>query len=168
MTAHAMAGEREKCLSRGMNEYLSKPINEEKLFKFISEFGLENAQQKEKKAVEITTRFQYLDLAYMRSISGGDTDFEKTVTQQFIDNVPLHLQELLSAYQSHDFVTVNHRAHDFKTSIAMMGLLTVLEEKLDVLEVAAEQKASLQQVLEDLKSILTLAVAEAKNFLQQL
>ena len=104
----------------------------------------------------------------MRSISGGDTDFEKTVTQQFIDNVPLHLQELLSAYQSHDFVTVNHRAHDFKTSIAMMGLLTILEEKLDVLEVAAEQKASLQQVLEDLKSILTLAVAEAKNFLQQL
>ncbi|RLJ77316.1 ATP-binding protein [Pedobacter alluvionis] len=168
MTAHAMAGEREKCLSRGMNEYLSKPINEEKLFKFISGFGLENAQQKEKKAVEITTHFQYLDLAYMRSISGGDTDFEKTVTQQFIDNVPFHLQELLSGYQSHDFVTVNHRAHDFKTSIAMMGLLTILEEKLDVLEVATEQKALLRQVLEDLKSILTLAVAEAKIFLQQL
>lgn len=168
MTAHAMAGEREKCLSRGMNEYISKPINEEELFKLISGFGLEEAQQKEKKAVEITTDFQYLDLAYMHSISGGDTDFEKTVTRQFIDNVPLHLQELLTAYQSHDFATVNHRGHDFKTSIAMMGLLTILEEKLDVLEVATEQNDASQRALEDLKSILTIAVAEAKKFLQQL
>ena len=168
MTAHAMAGEREKCLSRGMNEYISKPINEEELFKLISGFGLEEAQQKGKKVVDTTTDFQHLDLAYMHSISGGDKDFEKTVTQQFIDNVPLHLQELLRAYQSHDFVTVNHRAHDFKTSIAMMGLLTILEEKLDVLEVATEQNSSLQQILEDLQNILTISVTEAKIFLQQL
>ena len=168
MTAHAMAGEREKCLSRGMNEYISKPINEEELFKLISGFGLKGTQQKEKKAVKIPADFRYIDLAYMHSISGGDTDFEKTVTRQFINNVPLHLQELQRAYQSHDFVTVNHRAHDFKTSIAMMGLLTILEEKLDVLEVVTEQKASVQQVLEDLKNILTIAVTEAKKFLRQL
>ena len=104
----------------------------------------------------------------MRSISGGNTDFEKTVTQQFIDNVPNHLQQLIAAYQKNDFPTVKIRAHDFKTSIGMLGLLETLEEKLDILEVATEQHASIQLVLDELTNILTSAVAEAKVFLQEL
>ncbi|SDJ72587.1 Signal transduction histidine kinase [Pedobacter sp. ok626] len=168
MTAHAMAGEREKCLSRGMNEYISKPIKEEELFKLIANFGLHNSDQTRVTVAETISNFKFINLTYMRSISGGNVTFEKTVTQQFIDNVPNHLQQLIAAYQKNDFPTVKMRAHDFKTSIAMLGLLDSLEEKLDMLEMATEQHAAIQLVLDKLANSLTSAVAEARVFLQQL
>lgn len=163
MTAHAMAGEREKCISRGMNEYISKPVNEHELFNLISQFGLKQStvtspyQQNDKPA------FQYIDLSYMQSVSGGNTDFEQTVTQQFIDNLPPHLEELTAAYQNQNFAGVKLRAHDMKSSVAIMGLLPLLQEKLELLENTADQNPMSEKALEEVKTSFYLLFQKRRN-----
>jgi CheY-like chemotaxis protein len=38
MTAHAMKGDREKCLNAGMDDYISKPINREQVFTVLEKW----------------------------------------------------------------------------------------------------------------------------------
>jgi signal transduction histidine kinase/DNA-binding response OmpR family regulator len=168
MTAHALPGERERCLSRGMNEYISKPIKEEELFKLITNFGLKEAKSEEITVSQNNIAFETIDLTYMQSVSGGNKSFEQTVTTQFVENVPLHLEQLITAYQNEDFKIVKLRAHDLRSSAAIMGLLPILEQKLDLLEMAKEKNTALQQIIEDVESILTSAIAEAKIVLENL
>lgn len=166
MTAHALAGEREKCMSRGMNEYISKPIIEEELFKLISNFGLKKNEKTETKAEETAYNYEFIDLTYLKSISNDDKDFERTVTQQFLDKVPTHLQEMKLVYENKDFKLLKLRAHDLKSSVAIMGLLPLLEEKLDILELTIEENSASAKVLEELEDILLKSFFETKLFIQ--
>lgn len=166
MTAHALAGEREKCLSSGMNEYISKPINEKELYELINRFtGIPGAPQ-ESSAVadEAGYGYQYIHLQYMREISRGNHNYEKKVTMQFIESLPPCLQQLETAFREKDLGTVNRVAHDLKTTVSIMGLTDRLSPILDALEYAKEIAPVLGTHIHTLKTIADHAIKEATDF----
>lgn len=167
MTAHALAGEREKCLSYGMNEYISKPIREEQLHKLISQFTRTNIPQGKEKLFTINSPaddYAYIDLRYMKEVSGGNIDYEKTVSEQFIEAIPEDLAAMEKAWQNNDTVRLRQLAHNMKTTVSVMGLNEVLQSYLDAIEHETLSKESFQQNFSSLKLICDAAVVEAQHF----
>jgi len=164
MTAHAMAGEREKCLSSGMNEYVSKPINEEILAAAIAKLVVVKQQPKPQPPVF----YRVLDLSYMKTISKGNANYETIVTNQFITCIPEDINALVDAYRKEDLIALQHTAHNMKTSVAIMGLLPSVGYLLDSFEDAGNLNTIKASDLQKLKQICLAAVAEAKVFLQSI
>jgi signal transduction histidine kinase/CheY-like chemotaxis protein len=167
MTAHALAGEREKCLSFGMNEYISKPIREEQLHELIARFTSLNTLVSKQKVKEVNPdakEYKYINLEYMKEVSGGNREYEKTVTEQFIEAIPADLLQLQETWQDKHINEMQQLAHNMKTTISVMGLNETLQPCLDALEFETLTDESFKTRFSSLKSICEASVEEAKEF----
>jgi signal transduction histidine kinase/ActR/RegA family two-component response regulator len=171
MTAHAFPGEREKCLSYGMNEYIAKPIKERELFGLIARLtGMGGNLPDVKKGVigETTGAYQVIDLQYMRGISDGDKAYERTVTEQFMEVIPVDLDTLESALGNMDLVTLRETAHAMRTDASIMGLLGKMEPFLDTLEYETFDERKFQKAVLSVKTICLAALPEVRQFYDSL
>ena len=167
MTAHALAGERDKCIRYGMNDYISKPILEKQLYNLIAHFILAEKQESRSKKVTGTNphdEYQYINLGYMKEVSGGNTVYEKTVTGQFIEAIPADLEALEMAWQQNNIGEVRRLAHDMKTTVSVMGLNEALQPHLDKLEYEILTESGFRQSLSFVTTICNAALAESKQF----
>ncbi|HLO82179.1 MAG TPA: ATP-binding protein [Chitinophagaceae bacterium] len=160
MTAHALAGEREKCLERGMNAYISKPIRQDLLYEIIAGFlHVENKTE---------GQFEFINLDYMKQVSNGNTEYEKTVTRQFLEAVPVDLEEIHAAWAAKDIQSVRRLAHNMKTTVSVMGLNSLLQPWLDKLEYEDLSEADFNGTYLALQSACISSIEEAKLFLSSL
>jgi signal transduction histidine kinase/FixJ family two-component response regulator/HPt (histidine-containing phosphotransfer) domain-containing protein len=167
MTAHAFAGEREKCISYGMNDYISKPIKKNNPPALLAGFaGLrkEAAKATENTATAKYAAFKYISLAYLKEISGGDAEYEKSITGVFTEQLPKELDALETAWKNNDQDSIKRLAHHLKTTISIMGLNDRLQANLDAVEYEDLTEAALKENLETILFIGREAVNEAKQF----
>lgn len=172
MTAHSLAGEREKCLSFGMNEYISKPINERQLYSLIRRFSMENistgnggldleellSQPREK-----LHGYMMIDLGYMKEISKGNLAYEKKVTAQFLELIPIAMGELYAAFGNGQKEYLASTVHEMRSSLYIMGMGTRTEDILDTLEFSQDER-ELRLSIELLDHLCQLALMEAGHF----
>jgi len=89
MTAHAMAGDREKCLAAGMNDHIPKPINQQQLFNVLANWLPSNQSlDSDDSRINITTAEEIpdnivgIDMAWgLRSIGGNKKLFYKLLRE---------------------------------------------------------------------------------------
>jgi len=163
MTAHAMSGEREKCISLGMNDYISKPVNEQDLLDLIEKVTVAHPLP-----AHSESPFVYLQLDYMKDMGKGNIAYEKKVTDYFIKRIPEDICSLRKACKSESFEKIKEIAHSLRTTLAIMGLLERTVDILDELEFPKERKKNQEQLISALEMTCLAAVKEAELYLKKL
>lgn len=163
MTAHAMSGEREKCISLGMNDYISKPVNEQDLLELIKKVTVAHPS-----SAETVTSFVHLKLDYLKDMGKGNVAYEKKVVEHFIGRIPEDICALRKACKAENFEKVKEIAHSLRTTLAIMGILERTVGILDELEFPKEKKQNYEQLISALEMICQGAVKEAEIYLKGL
>ncbi|HTB31281.1 MAG TPA: response regulator [Bacteroidia bacterium] len=174
MTAHALAGEREKCLEAGMDEYVSKPFEPENLYmKILTAMHIKNWPEDgnhKMPLVENPPVARHTDLTYLEGIAKGSKGFIIQMLNIFIEQTPNALDHMDKALKNKDWKSLRLIVHKIKPSIMFTGLTEIIND-VPLLEDYAAEESHLDKIpalLEKTKKVCSEAIVELKEELKKL
>jgi HPt (histidine-containing phosphotransfer) domain-containing protein len=132
MTAHALEGDREKCIDSGMDDYITKPVKPEELNRVLDAFL--GGTKPENRGLIIDA--SPVDLDRMHDAMGDEpTQFSETLNL-YLETTSQSFEKLEAAMSSGDCSEIESIAHSCGGSSAVCGMTAVVGP-LRELEVAA-------------------------------
>ncbi len=116
MTAHAMKGDRERCLAAGMDDYLSKPLLSRDLYAAIGRWSREAPAPEALEPAPPAAAEEALPLDKARAMPyfGGDEQLFRELLVQFVGNLESEINRLKALKESGDEDSFTRLAHSIK------------------------------------------------------
>jgi CheY-like chemotaxis protein len=162
MTAHAMAGEKEKCIEQGINDYLPKPFSESDLLTVISKW-LPPTSSIKTEQTPLTA--QLTDLSFLKKQTRNDLVSIQEMINMFINENPKDLSALEAAIINSDFHKIYKQVHALRNSTSLFGLSPEIGGTLVAMEKLAQAAFdidTLKNNFDVVKQYCLLAVEELK------
>ena len=153
MTAHAMNGDRERCLEAGMNGYLSKPVVPGHLVEavrlYLKNAGPRSAAPESPAPVDLPSP---VDLNMATHPMEGDTELMAGMSLLFLQIAPERLRKLKSAAVRLDTVSVQTQARNLAKTAERIAAIEVARRARELAISAPSQNyAAIQDALAGLE-----------------
>ena len=130
-TAHAMTGDRERCLLAGMDEYLSKPIHRQELLAVLARLGANRAvwpprHGSEPKNTRDIAATEVLNKTELLSRLDGDAQLLRELIEIFLADSPSLLQQVSNAVTSRDPDALQRAVHKLSGTVSIFGSQPVM------------------------------------------
>jgi signal transduction histidine kinase/CheY-like chemotaxis protein/HPt (histidine-containing phosphotransfer) domain-containing protein len=119
MTAHAMQGAREECLRHGMDGYLAKPINTEKLMNELASLSLNIVSAREVQPPVISA--EVADMGKALKNVDDDRDLLNELIRLFLEDAPVQLKNIKDNLEKSDTEVVRRSAHTLKGMVSIFS-----------------------------------------------
>jgi two-component system sensor histidine kinase/response regulator len=172
LTAYSMQREAQRCFEVGMDDYMSKPLQVNRLLQLIEFLVNKNKKQTAPLTIPSADKGQaelpVLDTERALPIFGNDLALYKELFGEFIRSLSEKLSQLREEFDSDDLKTLSLRAHNLKGLSANFGAmeLSALASTLDMQSQDGQRELAADTLL-DLSNSMDALRSKAFEILEQ-
>jgi PAS domain S-box-containing protein len=120
MTAHAMKGDRERCIEAGMDDYIPKPVAPKAMAAVLAKWLHHSPKLPDTAPAAPSGPLVFDRQAFLERLL-GDLDLMKEITAAFLEDMPKQLQKIKKSIAAGDAGTAGKEAHAIKGAAANVG-----------------------------------------------
>jgi CheY-like chemotaxis protein len=165
MTAHAMPGDREKCLQAGMDGYLSKPVRKNNLYEALNDLSRNRSESTNEPLEGSADHENAIDWREAIQVVAGDEPTLKEIAAVAVEEMTELMERLNAGVQQSDVKEIKESAHTIQGTLRVFPNETTAERLVQIQQHAEEANlVAIRSSFEDLQPRLASILDQIQQY----